>query len=668
MSLTKIKTLSRGLCFVLCCATTSCNFLDIVPVEQPDLDDATMNYNKTQGFLVTCYDGILCPVNYQAAEASADEYAQPQEWIDTGSGSSHRFAYDQATPNSTDNRWSTFYRYIGQVHLFLQELQDAPVSDEQKAEWTAEANFLLAYYHFEILRFYGPCPIIDHLADMNVSIDQYPGRMHYDYVTDWIVKTIDEKVLAGDLLPVTRPDTEIGRATRAIALALKAKVLLYAASPLWNGSFPTEWKNEKDGKPIETPGYGTELVSRTYQNAKWERAEAACKSAIEAAEAAGNYLFGTRSGDDQIMTNEQIPLPYIPGMEKNEGEEFKKKVLLMRYLLTLKGNMGNREFVWQTYKDNNTLYASMPNRLQQYTNGDWYSGWSGLSPYLFAVEHFYTKDGELPEKAAAKGHYTSKDQWLESAGLSPMAQSDENLNNNDWNRSDIIKLCVGREPRFYAWIGFDGGDYSSKFANGQPVLLQMRNSERQGYNPQLFNRNHLVTGFATQKFLFPNHVQNVTGYISVPSMSRPLIRMAELYLNLAECQAMLSSDKKTDAYATEALKNLNMVHERAGLKAITQADLNDMELIEWIKNERYVEFFSEGIRFYDVRRWVEGSKYLSSGKREGLNAEVVGPTFEEFNTRVKISQPYQWSERMYIAPIQREEIDRNPQLVQAPGY
>lgn len=67
--------------------------------------------------------------------------------------------------------------------------------------------------------------------------------MHYDYVTDWIVRLLDEKVLAGDKLRNTRSNTEVGRATRPIALALKAKVLLYAASPLWNGKFPyPEWK------------------------------------------------------------------------------------------------------------------------------------------------------------------------------------------------------------------------------------------------------------------------------------------------------------------------------------------------------------------------------------------------------------------------------------------
>lgn len=107
-----------------------------------------------------------------------------------------------------------------------------------KEEWEAEAYFLMAYYHFEVLRCYGPCPISDRLLPQTASENEYPGRMHYDYVTDWIVRLLDEKVLAGDKLRNTRSNTEVGRATRPIALALKAKVLLYAASPLWNGKFP----------------------------------------------------------------------------------------------------------------------------------------------------------------------------------------------------------------------------------------------------------------------------------------------------------------------------------------------------------------------------------------------------------------------------------------------
>ena len=109
-----------------------------------------------------------------------------------------------------------------------------------------------------------------------------------------------------------------------------------------------------------------------------------------------------------------------------------------------------------------------------------------------------------------------------------------------------------------------------------------------------------MTGFAIQKFLDPNTQLDLSGGGGIPNPAYPLIRMADLYLMLAECQANLSSDGKSDTYATEALKNLNAVHQRAGLKAITKEDLTDMPLMEWIKNERYVEFYAEGQRYFDV--------------------------------------------------------------------
>ena len=654
----KIKIISGVLLTSLCCLTASCDFLEIVPVEQPKLDDATQDYNSTLGFLHSCYAGILNPVNYTEVEQSADEFAIPLEYNREGY-KALKVAHDLMTASTDEGRWGTYYRYIGQVHLFLQELEKAPVSKKEKVQWAAEANFLLAYYHFELLRFYGPIPINDKLAPLDISPDQYSGRMHYDYVTNWIVKLLDEKVLPQGKLENTRLDHEISRVTRPIALALKARVLLYAASPLWNGEFPyPDWKNEKRGKIMETPGYGSALISTTYDRQKWIAAEAACKEALQAALDAGHYLFGTRAGDDQLQLQAKLEMHYVPGLTgtADQKKAFQNKILTLRYMMTAKGNQGNKEFVWQLNKDNNFIYASMPNAILTYNDGKEYSGWSAVSPYLYSIEHFYTQEGEVPEVAADLGTYTSKSKWLERSGV-------------DQSRPDIINLCVGREPRFYAWMVFDQGDYTCKFDNGNPVRIEMKNKDKQGYNPTKYNRNHLVTGFAMQKFIDPELFQDHVSYAGIPQKCRPLIRMAELYLNLAECQAMLSSDKKSDQFALDALANLNAVHERAGLDPIKVSDLDNLPLIEWIKNERFVELWGEGHRYFDIRRWVEGPKYLAAGKREGLNAEkITNPSFADFNQRIKVNQPYRWNNRQYLIPIYYDEVNCNPQLVQAPGY
>lgn len=630
-----ILMLSAGL------MTTSCEFLDIVPPEQADLEDATANPDATEGFLYSCYANINSPIMYTLPEASADEFALPKIW----GGITFDFAYDMITPATSLQDWNYNYKYIGQIHLFLENLPKAKgVTDQQKSEWTAEAYFLLAYYHFQNLRMYGPCPITEIRIPQDTPPSEYGGRMHYDAATDWIVDILDERVIKDYKLPTERDINTRGRATHAIACALKARVLLYAASPLWNGEFPfKDWKNVV---PTSYKGvdYGYELVSKTYDPQKWERARVAYEEALQEAHAAGHKLYGTSEGDLEFYSTKNIPLEniYIPG---DASDDFKKRVLMLRHLVTTRHNEGNTEYVWGVSDDADWVpyNCMMPFKVLQRNNGNWIEGYNSYSPYLNAIERFYTSDGEFLD--------TSRADLLQRANV-------------DENRPDIINLCVNREPRFYAWMAYDQGDWGTMVANGKPARMEFKQSDLQGFNPTNHYRDHNVTGFLAQKFVRPDRKWDKSGNVNNERYQRPLIRMAELYLSLAECYAAQSNTAK-------ALENLNMVHERAGLPKITESDIqaSGHTLMEWIQNERYVELYGEGHRFYDVRRWMIAPQVLAEGVREGLNAETItNPTFEQFNTRIKVDQPYRWTNRMYIAPILQSEIGKNTNLVQAPGY
>lgn len=633
--LRNIKLYTVSLIIAMGAAVASCDFLEVVPAEKPTLPDATKDYNTTLGFLYSCYAGIQNPVYFARAEGSADEFAIPELW----GYACQNVGYGLYTPsNLIDHRWGTYYRFIGQCHLFLQELENAKgITDADKIRWIAEAKFLIAYYHFEVLRFYGPCPITDSYIAMDTPNSEYNGRSHYDYVTNWIVDLLDE---ASFDLPTTIRDNEWGRATVAIAKSIKARALVYAASPLWNGEFPyPNWTNK-----VETPGYGTELVSRTYDRSKWERALTACNEALEAADAEGFELFR----DETLYSNANISLPYIPGMSSNaEFDAFKKKVLLMRYVINAKPTEGNREFVWGLNVGNDQMVIhALPTRVIQQSNGNWYNGYSGIAPTLNSAEFFYTANGKTP---AMDQNFAREDEWFTSGNLT--------------GREDIIKLNIGREPRFYAWFAFDGGDYGSRIKNGQPLKLQLRNDQQQGLNPGLFNRDHCSTGYMSQKYLRPDAVVNASGSLSIGGdVPRPLVRMAELYLNLAECQAALGN--------TDAIETLNIIRDRAGVPLLQESDItSEMPLIEWVRNERFIELWGEGHRYYDVRRWVQAPKYFAAGVRKALNIEEKqNPSFEEFNKPVQLARPYLWETRMYMAPIFYNEAYKNPQMVQAPGY
>lgn len=116
---------------------------------------------------------------------------------------------------------------------------------------------------------------------------------------------------------------------------------------------------------------------------------------------------------------------------------------------------------------------------------------------------------------------------------------------------------------------------------------------------------------------------------------------------------------------------MNPIRKRAGVRELTESDVtSDMSMMDWVRNERFIELWGEGHRFYDVRRWMIAPQVLRANVREGLNVQGAGmnPSFSALNQRTVINQQFQWSNRMYLWPIKSNEIYNNPQLVQAPEY
>lgn len=612
---------------------SACNYLEVIPPEQANLDDTMKDANAVRNFLYSCYNGVENTITMD--NPSVDETTNS---IELNSGL-QKLSYNQLSSSVIDyGYWHNAYNAIGQCHLFLQQLEKSNplgVDEAMKTQYRAEVNFLIAYYHFRLLVDYGPIPIIDHFMSMATPVSEIPGRSHFDYVVDFICKKCDE---AATDLPAYRTTSEWGRATSSICYALKARLLLYAASDLWNGSFPyKDWKN----KNYETPGYGKELVSNSYEPEKWRRALEACDYALKWAEDnGGNKLLLVDNMPSRVAN---LKDPYIP---ENSDEDFVAHVKLMSLVLQSTPDEGNFEYLWGIVPYVAIgFWSPLPLNIIE-RNGSWVSGYSQMAPTLYTIEHFCTKNGKLPENDEK---FVDKSDWLKSAGVS--------------GRSDIINLCVGREPRFYAWMAFDGGEYTQQLVNGKSLQLNMKSSSKQGRSPQV-NRNYSPTGFLSKKFVEPdlNFTSESSGEGNNVNYPIPLFRLAELYLNRAECYAALDMTK-------EALADINTIRRRAGVLELKESDLDVMPLMDWIRNERFVELWGEGHRYYDVRRWMIAPERLKAGAREGLNVLAkYDPSFDEFNVRTKINQPFMWDNHMYILPVYADEVYSNPQMIQAPGY
>lgn len=135
--------------------------------------------------------------------------------------------------NNPDPYWATAYAGIRRVNIFLANIDRVPALPANIVLWKAEARFIRAMVYWEMVKRYGGVPLI---ADRVFTLDDnlsLPRNTYADCVS-YIVSECN--TISPDLrLPTAIPDGEWGRIPRTAALALKSRVLLYAASPLFNG-------------------------------------------------------------------------------------------------------------------------------------------------------------------------------------------------------------------------------------------------------------------------------------------------------------------------------------------------------------------------------------------------------------------------------------------------
>jgi hypothetical protein len=636
----KIILLFAGMNILAGCA----GYLDIIPDNVATLDNAFTNRINAERFLFGCYNYLPNPT---------DAFAHPSmvggdEWWWNNDESRYfnnvgvRMAYGFQNANDPylnfwdgGNGGKNLFTGIRDCNIFLENIHLPPDLEEyERVRWIAEVKFLKAYFHFFLLQLYGPVPVIRENLPVNATPEEVRVyREPVDEAVNYIVSLLDEAVQDLPMDVIAMRFTEGGRITKPIALAVKAKCLAWAASPLLNGD---------DSNPPEfslTDNRGVQLFPQSYSVEKWQRAAVAIKNAIDTAHLAGHGLY------------EHIPPSPV------------SDITLRKY--TLRGAVTenfNREIIWPSTHDidgTKTQKWCMP-RVGAYVN---MADITELSSTLKIAEQFYTSNGlpvdEDPEWIA----------WLGgSFGNRYETQVARGTDHQYYIRTGetTAKLNFYREPRFYAYLGFDRGIFEGA---GQTEInsywLTGRATEANGYVQQ---DSHILTGYYIKKLVNTGTVQSSGQYSGKP-YSFPIIRLTDLYLLYAEALNEMKSVPDAGVYEW-----IDKVRNRAGLDGTVNSwkkstnpnkPLNKSGMRDIIKQERLIELCFEGERLYDLRRWKDAVKYLNEPV-QGWNYK--GFTADEYYRVTTYLNIREYTSKEYLWPIKINSLTVNKNLVQNPGW
>ncbi len=613
----------------------SCNYLDVVPDNVATIDNAFTMRSEAIKYLATCYS-YLPPdgdPTRNPAYLAGDEF-----WLDYPTlsidGTNWNIARgNQNVTNPYVNYWDGYmYNAIRDCNIFLENIRNPEkvrdMTQDERTTWEGEVMFLKAYYHFMLMRHYGPIPTMDVNLSVNTSIeDAKVKRQPIDEVVDYIVKVLDEAI---PKLPntVQSPVTDLGRITKPIALGIKAKVLLYAASPLFNGN--TDYATFKNVD-------GTLFFNQSFQLEKWQKAARAAKEAITVCENLGMGLY-------------QFPGTVFPLSDTTMIQ------MSVRNAVTEKWN---KEIIWAnpTSRAWQMQYSSMAHIDPNNAGNNSVHG--TLAPSLKIVDQFYTRNG-VPMDEDKTLDFSNKNQ-LRSGNY---AERFNNIQNYQ-----TARVHFDRENRFYANVGFDGGIW---FMENSPSR-----SDENTWTTQLrlglfgSGLSIPVTTYYPKKLVNWKFAFKDGNSSHIEEYPWPMMRLADLYLMYAE--ALNESEGPT----ADVFLYLDKIRKRAGLEGIQESwskyALNPAKptskqgLRSIIQRERNIEMSFEGSRFWDLKRWKLAAQELNKNIT-GWDRNQDKDHPELFYKEQTFFQQRFVAPRDYFWPIRENNLLVNPNLVQNPGW
>ncbi|MDR0713910.1 MAG: RagB/SusD family nutrient uptake outer membrane protein [Bacteroidales bacterium] len=647
----KIFDLKTGFLTGVAFLFTACDFLNVVPDNTLTLEDIFSVKDEAWSALakVYCY-------NPRDANLHETEYWLGDEYITPAVSENNASEYKsnrimrglQSTSDPLLGYWTgsggapALYQGIRSTNIFLEYIDGVrDMTYQEKEEWAAQAKFLKAYYTFLLVRNYGPVVIADKaVAPDAMGEEFYQERSKVDDCFDFIIRLMDEAIPA---LNEKQSSLDFGQIDRVGAMAFKARVMLYRASPFFNGN------KEYFGDFFDHDG--KHFFPQTAEVKKWEEALVAIEDAIKIAE---------RNMKD-LYTYERAP--YIYDRDDWDLDQTKMQTLYdLRMLIVEKWN---KELLWGLSSlpgMTGSLSADMNIRLPDDYDGvkDYTGSRQRVGATYAMAERYYTKNG-LPidedltfDKSTMYNIITMPNvidaEYEPYRGLlSPGSQT--------------IQLYLDREPRFYANLGITGGYWRSHSVRIRTTFFRGGPGGNDGSTS-----NWISTGIGVQKLVHPESTSSHSARIV--KFPYPIIRMADLLLMKAEVMNELYGPSE------EVYECINRVRRRAGIPDVQTVwgdpalarNVDSHKEREGLRNiilyERSVEFAFEGLRHWDMLRWNRAPQEFSNSAM-GWNHR--GTTAETFFTL----QPVQYRRfrvKDCLWPIPVSEMNINNRLIQNPGW
>ncbi|MCZ2563928.1 RagB/SusD family nutrient uptake outer membrane protein [Bacteroides fragilis] len=608
---------------------SSCSdFLDTKPDSILTQDEVYSDPNLVKSVLANFYGRIT--------------WGQRIDAFDDLSVLDEAITYDTNSDENIDrNKWRPFdYTLIRNLNQFLQGVKEAEIDETTKNAYIGEVRYIRAWTYFCMSRGLGGMPIVgdevfDYTPGMDITSIQIPRSTEAD-MYDYIISECQEAAV----LMSKATNTNSARANYWVAKMLEARAAITAASL-------ATYNTEAEHPQLRTAGGEVGIPSSKAEN-YYRIALAAAKELIEGA------ADGTPS-PYKLMTTADASV-------EAKADNFFKAVCEKN---------GNTEVIW----------------TRDYT----YPGQT----------HGFTKN-VLPK---------SIEQDLGSSRLSALlnlVEAYEPINASEAERGTVVKFNVGtidnpeffddpsalfleRDPRLTATILYPGSSFDGKIIDLQAGQLNKigdkwveRTGRRNTYdeNGKLITANNGPfggndereinrTGFYIRKYLDKTPSAGTIGRGS--EMWNVYFRISEAYLIAAESAWELSRNNND----VDALKYINAVRERAGIKPLTSIDHQK------IMHEYQVEFAFEGHRWWDLKRWMEadniwtGNDNDESSQRRGLwPYRVVEPNdvndgkwvFIEKNMQTLdlYRKPLKCTDTQYYSELDNGWLNNNPKLVKNP--